>query len=1120
MITLRKNPCNIQYNAGNFHHRNRPMALVIMLLLFSMKISAQVNIYTGTETIPTYRMGPDETSPIFYTGRGVQGAAGHYYPYPAQISLGDEKSDVTYEMVYLENEYLKVTIIPALGGKLYSALDKTNGHEIFHRNSTIKPDLIGTLGAWISGGIEWCFPHHHRTTTMMPADYRLVKNPDGSATVWVGETEKSLRLRGVIGITLRPGQSTIEAEYRLSNPNPVTRNFKFWANVAVTADEDFRTFWPPSQEIAVFHNNSSFTRWPISHEVYRGVDYSSGVDLTWWKNHPSPVSFFFWQGEEGFIGGYNYRERAGMVHVGDTYKSRISKLWQFGPGPEGQNARRKLTDDGKAYVELMTGTFSNNQPDYSWFAPHMVKRDHQVWYPLRDIEMAKNANEDAAITLQVRKGNQIFYGVNTTRLMEDARLSMYNGGTELFSETVTVSPENPYTSTWKGKNAVDEYQLKLVFSGSDGIEIISYAPSPPKKPDLPEPFESFKPAEEYNNAEDLYLTGRAVEQFSRPNLDPDDYYLHALELSPTDYRVNIALGIRRVNQWRFAEADTFFRNAAEKLQYEYIQMKEGELYYYWALAQRALGKRKEAYRNFSYAAYHYAWFSAAHYQLAQMESELGNPGKALDHIEDAWSTNNLDAGIVVLYSALLRTSDRGPEAIGMLEKAIDFDPLNYALLYERQLITGESPVVSMQPQMQDLENNYMEIATNYLNAGMYEDMLRLLTGVREPENPLFLYYRAYALDRTGEEEQARSLVRTAREKSFEGVFPYRIETEKVLRFVTDVEPAVPYGHYLLGNLLYDKRPDEAMAEWETAARSEMQMPMIERTLAFGQFHHQQKVDEAIETLTRAIRAEPDHPLWYDELLTYYDASDRDPKECLALLESHEEVVRRNVSAPKGLVRLYNLNGNYDRAIALLDSHHFRTWEGGRNIYWHYVDAHLLKAFECMDRSAFEEARTHLARAMEYPENLEVGKPMDDERNAQIYYVLGRVYDQLGAHDEAAEAFRKSVDCTNSRAWPDLEFYQGMSLLELNRNNEAQSLFSKLADRGTEMLKRITDHEGIGVEEVSSAGQRHSAAEGYYLQGLASLGRGETDQAGKMFALAAETYRGHLWAAFYRDHGGF
>ncbi|MGD9328993.1 MAG: DUF5107 domain-containing protein, partial [Cyclobacteriaceae bacterium] len=173
----------------------------LLILLFSAISYSQVKVYEGKEEIPTYQKGADELSPMFYTGRGVQGAAGHMYPYPAQTNLGNELSMVTYDMVYLENEYLKVSILPQFGGKLFSAIDKTNGRELFHVNSVIKPDLIGTLGAWISGGIEWCFPHHHRTTTMMPSDYYMVENEDGSATVWIGETERDLRLRGIIGIT-------------------------------------------------------------------------------------------------------------------------------------------------------------------------------------------------------------------------------------------------------------------------------------------------------------------------------------------------------------------------------------------------------------------------------------------------------------------------------------------------------------------------------------------------------------------------------------------------------------------------------------------------------------------------------------------------------------------------------------------------------------------------------------------------------------------------------------------------------------------------------------------------------------------------------------------------------
>ena len=193
--------------------------LSLVCLIFSFAGSAQVIVYEGKEIIPTYKKGHDEVSPIFYTGRGVQGAQGKIYPYPSQTQLGDTLIDVSYEMVYLENEYIRIKVLPAFGGRLFSAIDKTNGHELFHTNSVIKPDLIGTLGAWVSGGIEWCFPHHHRTSTLMKSDYRIIENPDGSATVWIGETEKTRDLRGVVGMTLHPGKSYIEVDYRINNTN-------------------------------------------------------------------------------------------------------------------------------------------------------------------------------------------------------------------------------------------------------------------------------------------------------------------------------------------------------------------------------------------------------------------------------------------------------------------------------------------------------------------------------------------------------------------------------------------------------------------------------------------------------------------------------------------------------------------------------------------------------------------------------------------------------------------------------------------------------------------------------------------------------------------------------------
>ena len=1075
--------------------------------------ASEVKVYEGKETIPTYKKGNDETSPIFYTGRGVQGAAGRIYPYPAQTNFSDQLTMETYDMIYLENEYLKVTILPAFGGKLFSAIDKTNGHELFHRNSTIKPDLIGSLGAWISGGIEWCFPHHHRTTTMLPSDYRIVKNDDGSVTVWTGETERDLGLRGVIGITLRPGRSYVESAYRLSNSRDVTKNFLFWANVAITANKDFRTFWPPRQEIGVFHNNSDFTHWPISHEHYKSIDYTKGVDLTWWKNHPDPISFFFWKGKDGFIGGYDYSQNAGTVHVGDPNVNKTSKLWQFGPGLQGQNARRKLTDDGKAYVELMTGTFANNQPDYSWFAPHTVKEATNYWYPLRDLEIVKNANIDASVTLQMRDEKAIFYGFNTTRPYKNAKVTLKYGDAVLATKTIDIDPATPFTATYKSKSVLDEYQLYVELQDSEGNELVSYTPYKLQRPELPEVQKEPLAAHEIESVEDLYLAGRFIEQYARPGRNADDYYLEALRKSPNDYRVNIAMGIRRVNQWRYEEAEQYLQKAADKLKVDYIQPKEGgELFYYMALAQKAQGKDEEAYAHFFWATWYYEWYSAAYYQLALMESNRGNYAKALEFVKNAHSTNNNEASIVMLYSMMLRKQGSPDEAAALLDRFMKFDPLNFAAIYEQELLQGNSSMAKWNKNMQDADNNYIDIALFYMKAGFFDEALKLLSSLENPQNPLFFYYLAWVYENNNQPEKAKAMLASASNASFDYCFPFREETENVLKFAIEKDPSNAAACYLLGNLLYDKRPAEAMAAWQKAGEIKSEFSMVWRNLAFGAFYHEKNVDKAVSLIKKAIEIDPNHPRWYAELEVYYDQSSFDFKECLAIMEKNVDVLKGDVTAPQTLMKLYNLNGEYDKAIAFLETHHFRTWEGGRDIHDYFIDSHTLKALELMSKGEYTTAIEHLITATLYPENLEVGKPLDDERCAMIYYFMAKSYDEMGKKKQAKEFYTKSTEARNNTRWADLTYYQGQAYIALGNSEKGNALFRELIEKGESMLKKGTTGTGIAVEE--SASQKKTQSTANYLMALGNKGLGNSDKADALFRESLDAYKNNLWAKYY------
>ena len=1095
-------------------------AFNLFYLTFSIcTLNAQVRIYEGTEIIPTYKLGESLKSPLFYTGRSIQGAQGKIYPYAAQTNLGRKLEEVTYKMLYLENEYIKVKVLPQFGGRLFSAIDKTNDHELFHTNSVIKPDLIGTLGAWVSGGIEWCFPHHHRTTTMLSSDYRLVENKDGSATIWIGETEKTIRARGVIGMTLHPGKSYIEVDYRLNNTSSKTKSFLFWANVAVTANNEFRTFWPPSQEIGVYHNNRDFIRWPLSNatDKYASTSYVEGVDLTWWKNHPNPVSFFMWDIKEGFIGGYDYGAHAGMVHVGDPNKNSASKLWQFGPGLVGQNARRKLTDDGKAYVELMTGTFSNNQPDYSWSLPHSVKWAKNYWYPIRDLEVVKNANIDASLTLQMRDERTIFFGFNTTQKIANATYFLTHNGNIIETDTIEIDPALPFTKTFYAEELINEYDLHLKIIDNAGKEIISYTPYRPLKPELPKPQTPVMSPEEIESVEDLYLTGRFVEQFNRPGKNPDDYYLAALKKSPFDYRANIAIAKRRVNQTRYKEALAYLQKASKKLNIKYYQPLEGELFYYKGLSFNGLGKTKEAYANFARASWYYKWFSASNFQLALIEGSKGDFEKALEYCKEAYSTNTRDGRISVLYSALLRKMDNKNKAHEIIEEYLSFDPLSFAGIYERGMLQKKNLLKTVQSNMQDVDNNLIEIATNYLNAGLYNDGINVLESIENPQNPLVLYYLAWFYEKINQHTKRNDCLRKAKKLSLDYSFPYREETEKVLDFVIKAQPNNADAYYLLGNLLYDNRKSEAMNLWKTAGSLDKNNAMVWRNLAFGYYHHKKDIDTAISHISKAISLNNNVPLWYAELFKYYDVSDKPYKECLDILEQNIEKVKKDIQAPKALVALYNLDGSYDKALQFLTSHKFRTWEGGRETYWSYVDANVLKALELSNGGEYDQALTYLNDAMKYPENLEVGKPTHDEKNAMIYFFIGEVFSKMKDNVKANEAYKKSVQAKNSKqGMYELRYFQAASLKKLGELDKANEIFNAIIEHAKDQRKAGLEITLIAVEE-NSVTTNKALSDSYYLEALGNNGLGNHSHATKLYKMALSEYQNNLWAKILMDY---
>jgi len=619
------------------------IALIILIASYApLQAESSVKVWVESLSIPTYRIGEPERNPIFYTGRAYQGAKGRIYPYPLLDKLTDIREMKTYKAAYLENDFIKICVLPEIGGRIFRALDKTNNYDFFYHQHVIKPALIGMLGAWISGGVEWNFPHHHRATGFMDVDYTLTENPDGSKTIWIGEIEIRHRMKWVIGLTLYPDRSFLEATITIFNRTPFVHSFLCWANVAVHTNENYQIIFPPSTEYATFHGKNQFSQWPISHEVFNRVDYTKGVDVSWWKNHPEPTSFFAWNCRDDFLAGYDHGIESGVVHVADHHVVPGKKFWTWGTGSRGQIWEKILTETDGPYIELMVGAYSDNQPDYSWLQPYEVRSIKQYWYPLRKIGGVKAANLEAACNLEIISEDKARIGFNTTKVYKGAKAVLKNKDKVIFGQKIAISPDKPWYSDVGLPADVKEGDMKIILYSNDGKELISYSPSKKEGAPMPEPVKPPSPPSEMKTVEELYLTGLRLEQFHNPAIEPYPYYEEALKRDQSDYRANTALGILYLKRGLFKEAEEKLNLALKRAAKNYTSPKDGEAFYYLGAALKAQGKYEAAYDTFYKATWSAAWRGASYYSLAELACHRREFLKALEFIDRSLIVNSLN----------------------------------------------------------------------------------------------------------------------------------------------------------------------------------------------------------------------------------------------------------------------------------------------------------------------------------------------------------------------------------------------------------------------------------------------------------------------------------------------
>jgi len=1062
--------------------------------------------------IPTYEIGKAEKNPIFLEKRVYQGSSGAVYPYPVVEKIEDEKQDKKYKAVYLENEYIKVMILPELGGRVQMAYDKIKKRHFIYYNQVIKPALVGLTGPWISGGIEFNWPQHHRPSTFLPVDHTIENNADGSITVWVSENEKMFHQKGMAGFTLHPGKAYLEIKGKLYNPTPVPQTFLWWANPAVAVNEHYQSVFPPDVHAVFDHGKRDVSTFPIATGTYYKVDYSAGVDISNYKNIPVPTSYMAINSDFNFVGGYENDTQAGVLHVANHHISPGKKQWTWGNGDFGKAWDRNLTDEDGPYIELMAGVFTDNQPDFSWMQPYEEKTFTQYFLPYRELGVVKNASQDLLLNLD-KEDDKAIVKIFATSLQKKVRIVLEG----FLNETIDLSPELVYEREISVGD-VDFIELKLVVYSENGRELLSIKSEEQEAKPTPEAAKPAFSPEETPTCEQLYLTGLHLEQYRHATYVATNYYLEALKRDPSDVRNNNAIGLWLLRRGKFAESEKYFNTAIDTQLQRNPNPYDGEPKYNLGLALQYQGKNKEAYDAFYKSCWNAAMQDAGYFGCAQISCKKDNLTEALYEIDKSLVRNWHNHKARALKTAIFRKLGNENEAMLLIKESLKIDLFNFGCRFEQYLISKSAAVLEEMHQLMRGEiHNYELVALDYIAAGMYDEAVQVLEeGIKVcPTTPMTYYYMGWALGLANKD--SKSVFETAANHAPEYCFPNRLEAILALEAAQKLNPKDAKAPYYLGNLWYDKRQyADAIANWEKSAAIDHTFPTVLRNLSLAYFNKLQQEEKAVQYLEKAFSLDANDSRILMELDQLYKRLCKPHSERLAFLEKHFNLVTQRDDVYLEYATLSNQLGNYAKAIELIDHRIFHPWEGGEGkVPAQYQLARVQLAKQMLAKKEFERAVKLLKECLEYPHNLGEGKLSGAQENDFLYW-LGCAYEGLEQMNEARKYWELAKDGNSEPAAaifyndqkPDKIFYQGLALLKLGLPNEANIRFDKLIAFGEKHLDDTIKLDYFAVslpdlliweDDLTFRNKIHC----HYMLGLGNLGLGEIAKAKKHLLEAAK-----------------
>jgi tetratricopeptide (TPR) repeat protein len=961
---------------------------VLCLASFAQAASLDVKASHGLVTLPTYPWAAVR-HPYF---RGTDRV--NIYPYPMLDFLSRDKTNRTYKTVILENEYLRITFIPELGGRIHEVIDKTTGQPMFYVNHVIKPGLIGQCGAWISGGVEWnTGPQGHTVSCMQPVDVLILPpEKDGSRSVAIGETERIYGTKWTVIVTLRPGRSFIEERIRIYNPTERVRPYYFWNCTAVPNTPGFRFIYPMT--LGTDHAAEKFFNWPI-HE---------GKDLSCGTNYQDASSIFAWHCDQDFFGSYNDDLDRGVVAYANHQQLPGKKAWTWGHGSYGAMHQMDLTDDDGPYNEVQTGPLLT-QGEVGRLDPCEAVEWEEWWYPVHGLGGFTFATKDLAVNSRVTN-KHIELRLQGTADWVPADVIITQRGSVAAQQRIKLTPRKPIALTLtlpdvKAPCEITVYHREtLLASFQVPLSLPARQPPPGREPP--------------RTARELVQAGWQHYLFAR---FPDALTAFEKALSLDAKQAEGQLGLA------FLSLDsTPNRSRLAALAAIEVSPDLGWAHYTLAVANGRLG--------FSAPALDHAWkatldpaSSVAGRALAAKELLRAREWrKAADALSAAgpWQSDPVCRNR--LACALYHLGERRAAA-AIASENLRLDPLDS---FARCLLwlKGQAPRDSSLSELfRENEPGMLTVAAEFFELGDSESALRVLEDYSPKADalgtPLPHYFAAYLNAGLNRQTAARRQLQTARALPASAARPHLDALIPALTSALDQDPKDGSAALCLGHLLFHiGRYAEGREMWKRAVQIGVELPVANRALGMASLTLDSDPQSSARYLALANEADPSDAIISRDfarvLFSLGDRSDSAEQKKEFTLKARQ-TLETAFNQGKGrsdfvalLARANNRLGNFAETARLLDSVRITIWEGAREAHDLFEEAHLALGKEHLEAGRAAQALKEFDRALEYPPNLATGR-LENTREAHIHYLRGRALAALGRKPEALAAWKLAAE---------------------------------------------------------------------------------------------------------------